>query len=91
MKLDNVVVDQYLQEESQRLLSVIQQKTPIIFNNVEEHQFSKNEHNGKYYEIAYTQNSTGDDLVTIKFQQDDMYIAVVSTLSEGEILSYLKW
>lgn len=42
IKLDNVLVDQYLQTESNDVLSIIQQKTPVIFNSLDEHQFIKN-------------------------------------------------
>ncbi|WP_107943315.1 hypothetical protein [Metasolibacillus fluoroglycofenilyticus] len=89
IKLDNVLVDQYLQTESNDVLSIIQQKTPVIFNSLDEHQFIKKQYNDKIYEIAYHQNSANEDLITIKYQQDDMYIAIVSSLTEDEVFSYL--
>ncbi|MCT6925818.1 hypothetical protein [Metasolibacillus sp.] len=89
IKLDNVLVDQYLQTESEDVLSVIQQKAPVIFNNLDEHQFIKKQYKDILYEIAYHQNSANEDLITIKYQQDDMYIAIVSSLNEDEVLYYL--
>ncbi|RNF40533.1 hypothetical protein [Planococcus salinus] len=90
IKVVGAITDQFVHKKTGELVSIIQQDVPVIIADVQDSEWRQEKHGNLNYEVATYSNAGGTPITTLKYKSGDIYVGLVSSLNEKELIKVMR-